>query len=167
MHGEERDGVLAAHAGGVQILGRPVFTEDVEVVEKRLQGGAALQRAPLLGEVEESVQVELGAEPGGLGKRLDLRPGARPVENGPTQLDEAHLLGIPQQAAEPVAKRRQSADRLIRQSVDLPEAVDCFEHCPTPLHHRRAARRSIGDESTPRGERGRRAPAGGVPPEGS
>ena len=46
------------HGRRVEFLGRGLVLEQIEVAEEGPQGRPALERAPLLGEVEEAVQVE-------------------------------------------------------------------------------------------------------------
>ena len=95
MHGDQGHRVLAGEVRRVELLGRLVLHR-VQIVEEGCQRGPPRERAPVLGEVEQPVQVEPSGQAGGGGQGLDVLPGPGPVEDQAADLDEAHPLALDQ-----------------------------------------------------------------------
>ncbi len=108
MYGEQRNRVLAAEPGRIQLLGLLLLHQD-QVVEKSVQRRPSLQRAPLFRQVEEAVQVEPSREAGGTGHGFHLLPRPGDAEDAAHQLHQTHSLGVPQQLPVDAAELRQRA----------------------------------------------------------
>ena len=126
VDGEQRHCVLAAEPGGVEFLCL-VLQHQGEVVEECLKRGTALERRPLLGEVEEPVEVEPRREPVGVCHRLDLLPGAGLVEDLTRQLDQALTLSGPDQVSEQVSELSERLDGVRAQALYLLEMIHRLE----------------------------------------
>ncbi len=127
MDRQERDGVLATDPCRVELLGGVVLLEKREVPEKRLERRAATERAPVLRQVEEAVQVEPRGEAGRGRHRFDLGPAVDGVDDVADQLDERGSLGGRQQTPIRVPESGEPLPGNVGQVRDLVEPVDGFE----------------------------------------
>ncbi len=134
MDGHQGHGILAGRAGGVELVGG-VLLHHFQVGEEGGQGGASLQRAPFVGQVQEPVQVEAGAEPARRAHRLHVLPRPGDVEDGAAQLGEGRAVGGLQEAAVLGAEANQGGASASGEIIDRLQLVDPLQHrvCHHPV----------------------------------
>ncbi len=123
MHGHQGHRLLTGEVCRVQLLRRLLF-HGVEVFQECDQRGAALERAPLLGEVEQAVEIEPGGQSLVGRQRLHVLPGPGPVEDQTADLHQAHALALGEYLPVDGEEVGERGDRLRAKTLDLLEVLD-------------------------------------------
>ncbi len=123
VDGDERDGVLPGQPGRVQLIGRFIL-HGVEILEKRLHGRPPLQRTPVVGEIQETIDIQPRRQSGVRWKSLDVLPSPSSVQDQPADLDERQALALGQNLPVDRSKPLESRQRRGSQFGHL---LGCFD----------------------------------------